>query len=313
MVWRTILDENHAALAKALAGQFEAELTQAREAEGRQIAGALNQALRGLRQSPSESRTLQMIVDSSSPWAQRAVVLLVEDKFFRMGGNRGVPGLRDDFSVPMAEAPALAACAESRDPMTVLCTPGEMGTPLMEALGEGEGKVWMFPVVVRQRTAAVLVATGAVSPVPLEALAEAIGMRLESQRTPVLTVAPPGAALSGIVQIQTAPAFGVHRIPTAWEDLSAEDQSRHLLAQRVARVRVAEMRLADAAGLEKAVFAGTIYSVFREAIDRAREEFLRYHLSKSATMVDYLHLEILRSLAHDDELLLGGDYPGPMA
>ena len=311
MVWRTILDENHAALAEALAGQFEAELTRTREAEGRRIAGALNEALRGLRQSPSESRTLQMIVDSASPWAERAVVLLVEDQRFRMGGNRGVPGLPADFSVPLAEAPALAACAESRDPMTVLCTTGEMGTPLMEALGEG--KVWMFPVVVRQRTAAVLVALGEVSPVPLEALAEAIGMRLESQRTPVVTVAPPGALQPGIVQIQTAPAYGVHRTPTAWEDLSAEDQSRHLLAQRVARVRVAEMRLADAAGLEKAVFAGTIYSVFREAIDRAREEFLRYHLSKSATMVDYLHLEILRSLAHDDELLLGGDYPGPMA
>jgi hypothetical protein len=30
-------------------------------------------------------------------------------------------------------------------------------------------------------------------------------------------------------------------------------------------------------------------------------------------MVDYLHLEIVRSLAHDDERLLGAGYPGPMA
>jgi hypothetical protein len=29
-------------------------------------------------------------------------------------------------------------------------------------------------------------------------------------------------------------------------------------------------------------------------------------------MVDYLHLEILRSLAHDDDRLLGPEYPGPM-
>jgi hypothetical protein len=29
-------------------------------------------------------------------------------------------------------------------------------------------------------------------------------------------------------------------------------------------------------------------------------------------MVDYLHLEILRSLARDDDRLLGQSYPGPM-
>ena len=52
---------------------------------------------------------------------------------------------------------------------------------------------------------------------------------------------------------------------------------------------------------------------FRDKIDGAREEFLNNHLAKSATMVDYLHLEIVRSLAHDDERLLGADYPGPMA
>jgi hypothetical protein len=29
-------------------------------------------------------------------------------------------------------------------------------------------------------------------------------------------------------------------------------------------------------------------------------------------MVDYLHLELIRTLANDDAELLGKDYPGPM-
>jgi len=29
-------------------------------------------------------------------------------------------------------------------------------------------------------------------------------------------------------------------------------------------------------------------------------------------MVDYLHLELLRTLANDDSDLLGKDYPGPL-
>jgi type IV secretory pathway VirD2 relaxase len=105
----------------------------------------------------------------------------------------------------------------------------------------------------------------------------------------------------------------VNAQPQAWEDLSADDQAQHRQAQRVARSRVAEMRLDRPGRLEQAVFAGNIYSAFREDIDRARDEFLKQHLTKSSTMVDYLHLEILRSLAHDDERLLGADYPGPMA
>jgi hypothetical protein len=30
------------------------------------------------------------------------------------------------------------------------------------------------------------------------------------------------------------------------------------------------------------------------------------------SMVDYLHLELVATLAHGDELLLGADYPGQM-
>jgi hypothetical protein len=30
-------------------------------------------------------------------------------------------------------------------------------------------------------------------------------------------------------------------------------------------------------------------------------------------MVDYIHVELLRTLANDDAELLGEDYPGPMA
>ena len=53
-------------------------------------------------------------------------------------------------------------------------------------------------------------------------------------------------------------------------------------------------------------------TALREQIDTARQQFQKSFLSKSPTMVDYLHLEILRSLAHDDDRLLGQNYPGPM-
>ena len=97
-----------------------------------------------------------------------------------------------------------------------------------------------------------------------------------------------------------------------YSDLSPDDQKLHLQAQRVARVKVAEMRLYHAEDLRKGVSETNIYGALAREIDRARAGFLQTFLSKSPTMVDYLHLEILRSLAHDDDRILGQDYPGPM-
>jgi len=47
-------------------------------------------------------------------------------------------------------------------------------------------------------------------------------------------------------------------------------------------------------------------------IDAERHDFREAYLSRSDTMVDYLHLEIVARLAHEDEKLLGAEYPGPM-
>jgi hypothetical protein len=100
--------------------------------------------------------------------------------------------------------------------------------------------------------------------------------------------------------------------PRGWEDLSVEERKLHLQAQRTARVRVAEMRLYHENELRHGAAASDIYSALKTEIDAARDQFLQTYLAKSATMVDYLHLEILRSLAHDDDRLLGHNYPGPM-
>jgi hypothetical protein len=98
----------------------------------------------------------------------------------------------------------------------------------------------------------------------------------------------------------------------AWGELSTEDQQLHLQAQRTARVRVASLRLNHDEAVKRGLANRDIYSALAEQIDNARREFLRTYIAKTPTMVDYLHLEILASLAHNDEHLLGGGYPGPM-
>jgi hypothetical protein len=40
--------------------------------------------------------------------------------------------------------------------------------------------------------------------------------------------------------------------------------------------------------------------------------FQQKFLSTSPSMVDYVHLELLRTLANNDAALFGPDYPGPL-
>jgi len=55
-----------------------------------------------------------------------------------------------------------------------------------------------------------------------------------------------------------------------------------------------------------------LYTSLKEEIDAAREVFRREFLNASDSMVDYLHLDLVRTLANDDAEVLGKDYPGPM-
>jgi len=135
-------------------------------------------------------------------------------------------------------------------------------------------------------------------------LCEAAGMRFEAST-------PPEASTQPDASTQKDNGSGKPR-PRAWDDLTVEDQQLHFQAQRMARLRVAEMRLYHEKELKSGAAGGDIYGALQTEIDAARDQFLQTFVSKSSTMVDYLHLELLRSLAHDDDRLLGRLYPGPM-
>ena len=302
------------------------ELTQEKERSAeesrRRLSESLNQTLRRIRQTSAEHETLQLILEESAFCATRAVVVLVESgRIARVAAWRDVT-LRgdeeDSAPIDLKEAAALASCIDSGDPMAALASPGEISSILASALGKGEGeKVYLFPVRVRQNTVALMVAGGAVTPAPLELLCEAAGMKLESleAHAPVAAAAPVAALPVEAEKGDLVQIAGVRNGTAAnsWEKLSASEQANHLRAQRTARVRVAQIRISEAAALRKGVQERDIYQALRRSIDAARGEFRRNYMTQTPGMVDYLHLEIVRSLAHDNEKLLGAEYPGPMA
>jgi len=245
----------------------------------RQTAGEINRAVRRFATWESQEQWAAALLDSVTGFCSRAALFLVEP--------HSLHGLRAlaDLDVPLKEAPAVAAAISSRDTLVTLATAAELSegiAGLFEA-----GRCAILPVIARERVAAVLLAAG--EPIEtdgLEAMAALAGAALERRGRP--------DPLPETVQ-------------------STGEEALFLRAQRFARVRAAEMRLAKPREVVEGRAAKRLYELLKDEIDTARLDYAREFLQASLAMPDYLHAELLRTLANEDTAALGEEYPGPLA
>jgi hypothetical protein len=283
-----------------LTSEVEALAGEARERARRECADGLNQAVRRMRQAAGPEELWATLVDVTAGFASGAALL-------RVTGDRAVVERVRSADAPigteiaLASAPALASAVETRDPVVAAAGQGEVAG-LADLVGESSGdRVSIFPIVGHDRVVALLSVWGKVEGAAVELLAQAAGA---GWLEPVPPPAPPTAPAVPLVTI--APAA------RSWDTLPATEQQLHLRAQRHARVQVSEMRLFHADAVQAGRAHRDLYGALRPEIDAARESFRQKFFANCASMVDYLHLEMLRTLANDDAELLGKDYPGPL-
>jgi hypothetical protein len=284
---------------KDLLAGLPASVEEAIETASRDTAEALNQAIRRIAQSPTVSDALAALVDSTPPFCAVATVLSLQDGHAQPVKSRGTAVTGMAFEI--ASAPALASMLETSEPMAAAASADQLSATLAEILGTPDTPAYLFPLKVRQKVVAALAAGGATQAGAVECLCEAASLKLE-----ILLPPPPPPP-----PVTAAPAQEAKREPSAWDKLSPELQRMHLQAQRFSRVKVAELRLYHADAVRNGRAKSDLYGALRADIDRIRDEYEK-EFASTPTMVDYLHLEILRTLAHDDDRLLGADYPGPL-
>ncbi|MGI8991590.1 MAG: hypothetical protein ACR2I2_18660 [Bryobacteraceae bacterium] len=315
--WRAIFERHAANLLTELSAHFRAALREtgnhgerSRRMEARrETAERLNQAVRRLRRTSTQRDSLALLADSTSPYCRRAAVFTLNGESADCACTRGFAS--SEFQIALADAAAFRSAIESKDPVVAAPAPSEISSTLFEALDDGASEsVYLFPMVVRQVVKGILFSAGEVQPAALELLTEAAALRWEAWPAPQPEVANEGDP----VQLEGSKSASAteDRKRTAWDQLSPEDQALHLRAQRFARVKAAELRLYHADALRDGRERGELYRAVRPEIDAARAEFYREFIGASPTMVDYFHLELLRSLAHEDDRLLGPEYPGPL-
>jgi hypothetical protein len=297
-------------LEEAFALQVEMRVAELRGELRREYGDRFNQSLRRLRNSESETELYINLLEAAGAFSRRSALLRVDGALLRPVGSRDLAaegsGQLSGEEIPLASAPALLSAVEARDTTIAARSAAELSAPLADFFGEGsEGKIGLFPVVSRERTTAVLCAgDGGVDAElsSLELLTTLAGVTLEAR-----------AAASPLISISAAsPLESASPSEPGWSGLSQAEKEVHSRARRFARVQVAEMRLHRAPAVQEGRSRSSLYSTLRQEIDAAREAFRANFTAGCASMADYLHLELVRTLAQDDASLLGPDYPGPL-
>jgi hypothetical protein len=235
----------------------------------------------------------------------------------RLAGGETYPGLTG-LALPLESAQALKAAADSLDTVISLASVRELSQPLFSALRLADGeRVALLPVVTERtgkaRCAAAMLVIPQSEPAgdlpALELLAAIAGLSLDLRRTGQKASKLGAGEMLGI-RANTEPKMPVSVVPDVTK-LPRDEQELHARAQRFARVRVAEMRLYQAQAVKDGREKRNLYGAVRKEVDQGREQFRQEFLS-TPTMIDYLHVELVRTLANDDASLLGPDYPGPL-
>jgi GAF domain-containing protein len=289
----------------------------------REASEDLSLAVRQLRYFESEAQWCAALLNSAAGFAPRAALFAVTNQAVRYLGFRGEapvapesgPSSPVDTELPLADAPAFWSAVESCDTIVSAATPRELSPAIAAFFGaDAARRVYLMPLFTRDRVIAVLYAEEreqAVDVRGLELLAALAAASIEAhlalqqlpKRSNVVPIAAPPAA--------ARPAGGPP--PEAgWSALSKEEQELHLSAQRFARVKVAELRLYKSNSVKAGRTQGDLYGALEAEINQLRADYRERYLALTPTMLDYLHAELVRSLANDDPKLLGPRYPGAL-
>jgi len=322
-----IFDERFSEVETRLAEGFERAVTSrcnaiaeqnasyVRSTARRDVIDWLNQTGRRLRQSETRDVWIHSILDAAAEFCGTAAFFLVTSKGLKMEGARGArTSGAADVDIPLASAPAFAGAIESKETVVAMGTAGELSQTIASLLGDGsERRVYLFPVVVRQNAVAVLYAEPAADSIDVNGLELLVSLASSSiETTETVTVRTPAGDL--VRDIGRAPAAEAPK-PAAkpsWAELSKSEQELHLRAQRFARTQVAQLLLHRVNQVRTGRASHSLYRTLRGEIDAGREAFRQQFFENCPSMVDYYHLEIVRTLAQDTVDVLGPDYPGPV-
>lgn len=304
----------------AIKREIDAACAEIARTTRRQITRELNQSLRRIRQYGTEAEWVSAVLDAAAQFAEKIALLAVNNGILTVRGEYKL-NLPENLSFPVASAGAFAGAIETKDPIIALRTPSEVSEALSVPNGE---RAHVMPIINGSRVVAVLFAADQdstdvnglelIAGIASAVLERRANTSLHAQIAAPVSIAqneaPPSAAAAPDRVVPRTPGVRGPNEPS-WTDLTEEERNLHIRARRFSRVTIAEMQLgrpeACRAGREQA----NLYLFLQQEIDRARETYRKQFMTTSS-MLDYLHIELVRTAAQGEELKLGAEYPGQL-
>lgn len=273
----------------------------------RSLAEALNRSARRILQASKQAEWNSAVLDAAAEFCGEAALFSAQGGQLRLE-KATLAGLAPDMMIPLAEAPALADAIGSREPVAAAWSARELSAALVErASGIGAGRVHLFPIASSGRAVALLMAAGGeVDANGLELVSSLAGAAWELRLPRNDGVA---RASTELVMLGTPPASATAKGVGAENGPEQELRRR---ARRYASVKVAEWRLYESAKVARGRTDKNLYGLFQEEIDRERARFQKVFMEKDPGMADYLHEEMIRTLAQGRADQMGENYPGAM-
>lgn len=280
---------------------------EATESARQECANQINQAVRRMGQAANHADLADTLADAAAHFSGGAAVMSIANGMATLESVR--PGVDARAAAgrqtALDEAPALRAAIDSREPVIAAVKESELGSTLAGlAPSAGGDRMAVFPVTGHAAVAALVCAWGKVEAAGIEILAQVAAEEWDRVARVAAQVAADAATAAALAAAAAEKG--------SWDDLSAAEKRIHLRAQRFARVRVAQWRLGDGVAVRSGRAHGDLYGELKAQIDEARDGFHKEFFAGCPSMLDYLHLEMVHTLANDDAELLGNDYPGPL-
>lgn len=286
------------------------------EAQGiRRWSERTNQAVRRMRQAGDAEAWGQVLAEAAAV-PSVAVFRKQGDKVLKLVGVHGdhspeAAAVLREQGISLESLPAaLANAFETKDTVVALRTRSELSGVLVELFPQSTAvKAHLLPLLSRRQPTGLLYLLAGEQPIDLNAV-ELLATMAEASWQERADAAPASPTLLQIAPVAVAaPAPATKR---GWDQLNATERDLHLRAQNFARSVVSRLLLRQHDVVLTGREMGNLYMTFEKSLDGDRRAYRERFMHGQPSMVDYLHVELVRTLAEGNEALLGPEYPGPL-
>jgi hypothetical protein len=267
----------------------------------------LNVAVASIQETGSQAEILRRLLEGAARFAGRAALFVVKGK--SVAGWQAMGFEKDDaiktFNLDIS-AGLVAQAIQDRIPANGATS--EFDTGFEAAFGAPvDGVCLVFPLVVKQKVAAILYADrGVPAPGTLDTHALALLVQVTAMWIELNALRKTAPAGSDEAQPVT-PAIPVPEVVAP--PLPPAEAEIHKKARRFAKLLVQEIKLYNGPKVEQGIQERDLYNRLKEDIEKSRASYDKRFGDTPAASVDHFTEELIRVLTDNDVSLLGDGFP----